>query len=294
MKSIPLALREHLAQGATTWCLLLRVECVGKWAGTVLGFTTLDAPLTYDDGTGALAYLPNNGFAPERIEVAADFGVDNTNLVGWVTDTGITEQQILAGLFDYATVSIYRVNYLDLSMGHEVVGVGTCGQTTFSANKWSVEFRSLMQQAKQTISTVYSLGCRAQFGDNRCGMPFEWTTGAVTAIGSDAQRMFTAAALAGGTGLYDLGVVEWLTGNNANADMEVDAFLTGGSIRLALPMGYAMQVGDTFRIRRDCDKQFATCKAYGNALNFRGEHLTPVADTALSVPGAYVTQQGSA
>ena len=52
--------------------------------------------------------------------------------------------------------------------------------------------------------------------------------------------------------------------------------------------------GDGFMIKAGCDRQFATCKAYGNAPNFRGEHLTPVADTALSVPGAYVTQQGSA
>lgn len=294
MKQIPVALQNHLAQDATTWCFLLKIRCVGKWEGTVLGFTSLDAALTYDDGEGAISYSPDDGFAPEKLEASADFGVDNTDLVGWVSDVGVNEQQIMAGLFDYAEVTIYRVNYMDLSQGHEVVAFGTCGQTKFTDTTWRTEFRSLMQQAKQTISTVYSLTCRAKFGDERCKMPYAWQEGAVQAQGADPQRMFVDAALAQADHYYDLGVIEWLTGNNAGAQMEVDEHLLAGPIRLALPMGYPIQAGDTYRIRQDCLKTLEACKAYNNILNFRGEPLTPVADAGLFIPGVYVTRSDSA
>lgn len=286
MKQIPSQLRSHLAQQATSWCLIMRVACVGRWTGTVLGFANLDESILYDDGAGPVLYRCDNGFAPERLQQTADMSVDNTDLVGWVQDTGITEQQILAGIFDFAECTIYRVNYLDLSMGHELVAYGTMGRTTFTANQWRTEFRSLMQMARQPQSMVYSLTCRAQFGSPQCGLPLEWHAGTVEAVGYDDARMFSFDS-GQPSNYYDPGVVEWLTGDNAGAQMEVDAH-NGQDFRLALPMPFPIQAGDTFRIRRDCDKRAATCKARGNFLNFRGEPLTPVADTALSVPGAYI------
>lgn len=222
--------------------------------------------------------------------------VDNAEVVGWVDNGGVTEQQILSGIFDYAKVTVYRVNYMDLSMGHEVVGYGTCGETKFTDQSWVTEWRSLTQQAKQVIGQVYSLTCRARFGDNRCKMPFVWSSSAVSGEATNNRREFFADALTQAEGYFDGGVVEWTSGNNAGAQMEVDEFIDTGSgraVRLILPMPYAIEAGDTFMIRRDCDKRFATCKAYGNHLNFRGEHLTPVGDTALSVPGAYVPSVGS-
>lgn len=286
MKQIPIALRNHLAQPATSWCLIMRVACVGRWAGTVLGFADLDESILYDDGAGPVLYRCDNGFAPERLQHTADMSVDNTDLVGWVQDTGITEQQILAGIFDFAECAIYRVNYLDLSQRHEVVAFGSLGRTQFTANQWRVEFRSLMQMARQPQSAVYSLTCRATYGDERCGLSLAWVPGTVASVGDDDSRMFTWPA-GKPDDHYNPGVVEWLTGDNAGAQMEVDD-QAGDDFRLALPMPFPIQPGDTFRIRIDCDKHAATCKARGNFLNFRAEPLTPVSDSGLSVPGAYI------
>lgn len=294
MKQIPIALQSHLQQPATTWCFLMRVACVGRWAGTVMGFTTLDADLEYDDGKGGVRYRSDNGFKPDRLQTAADFSVGNTDMSGWVTADGITAQDVAAGMFDYAEVTVYRVNYMDLTQGHELVLFGTCGQTKTHQDAWTTEFRSLMQQAKQTISTVYSLTCRAEYGDSKCQMAFVWESATVADIGSDPRRMITSSGLAHADGYFDLGVIEWLTGRNSGLQSEVDEFLDNGDIRLSLPTGFPISEGDTFRIRQDCDKAFATCKAKGNVLQFRGEHLTPVADTAISAPGAYIPSVDSA
>lgn len=292
MKKIPIRLQSHLQEYATTWCYIMRVACVGKWAGVVRGFTSLDQSLVYDDGDGAVTYRSDNGFMPAKFQQQADFSVDNTDLTGWVTDEDISEADILAGIFDAAEVTIYRVNYMDLSQGHEVVAFGTLGETEFDENRWKCEFRSLTQQSKQPYGKVYSLTCRNQYGDEKCKMPFEWFNVTIDALGEDPHLVIVASELEQADGYFAPGVVEVLTGANAGADMDVDQFFTGGIIQLALQMPMPFQAGDTIRIRVDCDKEFSTCKVKGNVLEFRGEHLTPVADTALAVPGAYIRRAG--
>lgn len=292
MKQIPIQLQTHYNSYATTWCYLMRISCVGRFAGTIRGCTSLDEDVVYDDGQGPLTYSASNAVAPAKFQQAADFSVDNTEITGWVTDDEISMTDIMAGIFDFAEVTIYRVNYMDLTQGHEVVAFGTLGQTKFTEDFWRCEFRSLTQQSKQPYGEVYSLTCRNRYGDEKCQMPFEWISGTIDALGDDPTLVFQAGELVQADGYFAPGVVEILSGANAGADMDVDEFFAGGIVRLALQMPMPFQIGDQFRIRVDCDKEFDTCKAKGNVLEFRGEHLTPVADTGLSVPGAYVSRQG--
>lgn len=292
MKSIPVALQSHLDGDATTLCLLTRIACKD---GTVIGFADLDVDIAYDDGDGTVTYeAENGGLAPQRLQASSDLTVDNTELQGWVSSSGITEAQIRAGLFDYAQVRIYRVNYMDTSQGHEIVATGTAGETVFSANGWRTEFRSLVQQLRQPISKLYSLTCRAKFGDAQCGKSFTWVSGTVTSVGTETDRMFDSG-VSGADDLYNLGVVEWLTGDNAGGQMEVDDFGSGEFV-LSLAMPYAIQVGDTFRVRKDCNKEWDDASngclfhwAGDRALHFRGEPHIPVADGGASmIPGTEI------
>lgn len=291
MKTIPIALRNHLAEDATTWCFLCRVECVGAFAGTVLGFTNLDTDIIYDDGNGDVTYRAENGFTPSRLQSSGDMQVDNADIDGWVSATGITEAQIRAGMFDSAELRIYRVNYMDLSIGHEIMGTGRAGETEYSSAGWKTEFRSLTQQLKQIISQVYSLTCRAQFGDSRCQMSLTWVAGTVTDVGAESDQVFSDTSCTEPTGWYNIGVIRWLTGNNAGAQMEVDSFTNDsadpGLFNLSLSMPFPIQVGDTYERRQDCDKKKETCIAYGNLIHFRGESFIP-SDGKAMVPGAEI------
>lgn len=294
MKNIPIALRAHLAQNITTWCYLLRIECSELWNHRTIGFTSLDEQIIYDDGFGPLVYHPENGAMPHSFVTASDFGVDTTELVGWSTDHHLSHHDIMAGMFDFASVTLYRVNFMDLHQGHEVIAHGTLGETQVNDTKWSVELRSLKQQLKQPICTVYSLTCRAQFGDARCGLPIiDWVEGVVSAVSQEPRRVFIADALPQNEGYFTGGVLQWITGNNTGAHIEVDTFTASKQISSSFEFAYPVAIGDRFRIRQDCDKTFATCKVRNNVLNFRGEHLTPVADTALQTPGANIKSIGS-
>lgn len=295
MKTIQATLLTHLAETVTTTCLLVKVQCVGAFAGTTYGFTNLDIDVTYNDGSGSLVYESDNGFTPKRVAATSGAGVDNSEIVGVIASTGITEQLVRAGLFRSAKVTIYRVNYNDLTTGrHEVVAYGRAGQTRFHEAGWSTEFRSLSQLLKQPIGQTYGILCNAQFGDTRCGKSFVWTNGTVTSLGSETDRQFNCTGITGADGFYDLGVVEWLTGDNAGHQVEVDTYIvSGGSpgvgvFALTFGLPYVIDIGDTFRVRQDCDKTYATCgTVHANTTRFRGFPLMPVDGTAM-VPGAEI------
>lgn len=308
-KTINATLLSHLAGPTTTTCLIARVATKD---GTVYGFADLDVDLVYDDGDGAVTYYANNGFTPSRLDASADTSVDNAEMQGWVSATGITLEQIRAGLFDYAEVKIYKVNYNDLTTGrHEIMATGTAGETDFSRTGWKTEFRALKQQLKQTISQPYSLTCRAKFGSmpigtggaqpeekHPCGKTWTWgANGTVTAVGANPRRNFTDTGRAEADNYYTPGVIEWLTGDNAGLQMEVDTH-AADAFGLSMPLPFAIQVGDTYRPRQDCSKIWDDtahgCKYHWStdwSLHFRGEPLIPVSDGGTSlIPGAEINR----
>lgn len=302
-------------QDATTLCQLVRIETKD---GTVFGFTDLDTDVIYDDGSGPVTYQAENGFTPSRYEASADTSIDNAELTGIVSDTGITAQEIRAGIFDYARVRVYRINYEATSNGHEIMAVGTLGETRFSESGFTVEFRSLMQQLKQPVSVPYSTDCRARFGSkligtatvdsngdldfeeqHPCGKDFTWFLGAIDSLGSNTKRIFVDAGLSQTGDFFVPGVVEILSGPNVGLQMEVDDY--DGStktVTLALALPYALTAGVTYRIRQDCSKQWDDANHgclyhYGSdrVNHFQGEPHIPVADGGSNlVPGAQIAR----
>lgn len=301
MRQIPAQLLSHYSTGRTSVCLLTKVKCKD---GTILAFTTLDAPVTFTDGPdGPITYSPTNGFRPSEQVWAADLNVDTAEATGWIHDTGITEQQIRAGLFNFARWWIYEVNYRDLGAGYVLKGSGTTGETRFGDSSWTVELRSKTQQLKQPMVDLQTKTCRVEYGSPPCGKTFEWAQAAVAAPDADEpDRIFTITDE--GTGwldppAYNYGVIRVLTGDNAGAEVEIELH-EAGQLALLLPLPYPMQPGDQFEARIDCNKiardDVHGCKSplrWGAewTRHHRGFPDIPTADAAsLQVPGAQVKQ----
>jgi hypothetical protein len=89
-------------------------------------------------------------------------------------------------------------------------------------------------------------------------------------------------------GWFAGGVLTWETGSNAGRSIDVKAWTQAtGQIELFLPMGYAIESGDLFRIHPGCDKRLDTCiERFANVLNFRGEPYVPGADLLMTYPDA--------
>lgn len=317
MKTIPISLLAHKAQSSTTLTDLLLVGPLPD--DSYRGFTLLDVPLSYDDGNGSITYQARTGMEMSALSSTSDLGVDNAEantlapVAGFQLE-GFTEVQIDAGVLDKTPFVVYRVNYADLSMGHEVIAGGTIGEVRTKFGQMAVlELRSLSQQLKQTIGEVDSLTCRAKFGSQPIGtgggvveerfpcgynLASEWVSGTVLAVGTETDRTFADTGLTQADDYFAPGVVEWIAGANAGQKMEVESF-AASTVTLQFPTINAITLGDTYRIRRECSKRkdgHNGCQTFWGAdwvLHFRGEPWIPVGDTAnLNVPGAATSGNG--
>lgn len=291
-KNIPTLLLDQYGKPGTSTCFLVKI--VTKENG-VFGFTTADFIINFNDGFGSIPYVPDEELRPQNIQSSADMTVDNTKLIGWFSDE--IEQKVLSGAFDSGEISIYRVSYLRLAYGYEVVAFGRVGDIEFSTDakeKRKIEFRSLTQQLIVNGNQFYSLTCRADFGDDKCGMPFEWHNGTIDLIpGENPFLTFKITGVSQPADYFELGVVNYLSGDNEGADLEVESWAADGTVKLSYPSPYPAGDGDSIRIRRDCGKTETDCINYDNIVNMRAEHLTPTEDQSLMVPGAYIKSQNS-
>ncbi|MBX9754164.1 MAG: phage BR0599 family protein, partial [Pseudomonadaceae bacterium] len=76
------------------------------------------------------------------------------------------------------------------------------------------------------------------------------------------------------------GRLRWLTGPNAGSRLyQVEAYsAASGTIALLESVAYAIAIGHTYEIRRDCNKSPSHCIGYGNLINYKGEPFIPTGD----------------
>jgi hypothetical protein len=111
-----------------------------------------------------------------------------------------------------------------------------------------------------------------------------------TVVDVTNRAVFTAAIdeLRAIDGWFSGGVLTWESGPNAGRAIEVESWTQAtGHLELLLPMGYAIETGDLFRLHPGCDKRLDTCiDRFANVLNFRGEPYLPGADLLMTYPDA--------
>lgn len=291
-KVIPAQLLTALGKPGKSTCFLIKLKSL--LTGAVYGFTTLDAVVRFNDGEGMVTYRAHNVLKPQNIQTSWRIGdPDNTELEGWFDN--VVAQAFSAGLLGGAELTIYRVAYQHLDYGAEIVGFGMVGKAEFSANKQGmrkIQFRGLSEKLRMKRNPVFSLTCRNEFGDERCGKPFVWEPATITEV-YDNLLAFKVTGIARPNNWFNFGVIRFKDGSNENVDMEVEEWDTSGYVKLAFVTPYAITPGDVW-LRQDCDKFDVTCYTlYNNMINFNGEHMIPVQDQSLMIPGAYIKTQNA-
>jgi uncharacterized phage protein (TIGR02218 family) len=309
-RSIPIALQESLDSGASTQTLLMKVTPVTQGYDPY-GITFGNRDVTYL----GLTYSAAIGFQPSSIMGSADLSVDNAEAESLMPefDIPISEADIRAGVYDYATFIVYLVDYENLAGGHVILQEGTLGRISIDANGLSLvnELRGLSARLKQSVCTKDSLTCRAIFGSQPIGSAtpgpqvlrdscgFDATsllvTSAVTSVGLETQLVFTVGAFSS-LGEDDLryGSVTFTSGLNAGRTYEIETNSVGGEITLVHEALFPIEIGDGVEYREGCnlrarDADHGCKRWFGSSwvLHFRGEPDIPIGDAGqMETPGA--------
>ena len=275
MKTFSDALKAHYAQELTTIGMCWRCTLSN---GTVYGFTNAAADILY----GGVTYLASTGFTPSAIQTSSQFNVDNLEVSGILSASCISEADLLAGLWDYAAVSIFEINYMDTSMGINRIRDGFLGQVSTARNIFHTELRGLHQYLQQPTGRSMGVVCDANFCDTRCGLAVaSWTsTGLVTSV--VAGRTINCV-LSQPSWTYTGGLLTMTSGAANGFKMEIRSNPSTSQVVLQELFPYTPNPGDTFSIVAGCTKQHTTCAdTYHNIINFRGYHSLPGQDAVIS------------
>lgn len=185
MKTSPSAgFTTHIDGQSLNLCFLIRIE---RLDGTVFGFTNLDTDIKYDDGAGEITYRHAPGVGRSAIDTSADLSVDDTEFSAFFESAGVTKVDIRDGLWDYASVKVYLVNYTNLTQGALKIRRGFLGEVSISLQMFS-EIRGMMQKYVNEMVELVSPLCRADLGDARCKIDVSGTTWSATLDLSANQR----------------------------------------------------------------------------------------------------------
>jgi len=264
------ALKAHYALGSTTLATCWKATLTN---GTVVAATSHDRDIVFSGVT----YLSVAAYTPTDVESGADLSPDNLELEGFLVSPAIIDSDIHSGIWDFAAVEIFEVNFKDLTMGRNRMREGTLGEVKGGLAAFRAELRGLTQAYSRKIVRLFAKECDADLGDARCGVdlgPFT-VTGAIDAVASN--RQFADAARTEANDRFTAGKITWLTGLNAGLSMEVKQSSSAGVITLQEFMPFAVQVGDTYSMYAGCTKRKTEdCRdKFDNVVNHRGFDLLP-------------------
>jgi len=292
-RSISTALKNHKAQDLTTVCKCWKIR---RADGAVEGWTEHDVAIPYD----GVSYQPLPAGTPSNYGQRADLSAANLD-IEMAYGAG-TESLLRGGAYDYAEVWTFEINWADPGQGILKLAYGRLGEVDIGDDQARGEVRGLAQLLATLIGDVYTPECRASLGDSECKIDLSPFTHSGSVDTAASSRVFTISGAAAGkaAGYYAYGQITFTSGANSGLSMQVESYAAVETVSLIEPLPFAVAGGDTFTIRRGCDRRLETCRAFvsaalqgggstegaglGNRKNFRGCPGLPGLDMAFNVP----------
>lgn len=277
--------------------------------GTILGFSTHDVDIVYDDGEGPVIYRAASGFTATASATKSDLSVDNSEALGFLDSGSILETDIRSGAYDNCDIWIRLVNWADLTMGDVLLRRGTIGVVKMKNQQFTAEVRGLAAKLTARIGDTYGPVCRATFGSGLNGIDmnshylckFDVTTvrqtGSIASV-VDLRTIMPAAGLTGqggstgsaSAGWFDDGFITFTSGALSGGSFEIKRW-DGSTLEFFLDFPELPTADDTFTIEAGCnhlaDPVTGDCQnKFSNIVNFQGEPFIPGMDQLLDYPSS--------
>lgn len=255
--------------------------------GVVMGFTDHDRDLTF----AGITFRAATGMTAAAIMQGTGLSVDNTEAAGALSDSGLREEDILAGLYDSAQLTIWEVDW-QAPVWRRVLFRGTLGEITRAGGAFKAEMRGLTEPLSRVGGRVFGPLCPAVLGDARCGLdllqPAFRAEAILTGVAESGAVLDLPALPAFAEGWFVDGRVQVLDGTavGASASIRREVHHPGGlRLHLWAAPGMAPQPGDTVAVTAGCDKRFSSCRLkFVNQTNFQGFPHVPGDDWLLATP----------
>ncbi len=223
-------------------------------------------------------YLSVPGFLASSSLSSSQQGIEGVQIDTIEGAGGLTQTAIVAGLFNEAQCVLEYVNWETVSDGFMILFAGIMGTVNNTdESELNFEIQGRFSKSRSVRINTYQPSCRADLGDSDCQYDINEDRENFTVTVVNSATSFETGTLTQADDFWKLGVVHWLTGNNAGIAIEVSSSVSvDGEIVLFLPTPLDIEVGDTGEIWPGCDKTIQTCiQRYANVVNFRGEPFAP-------------------
>ena len=206
--------RTHLNGETTelTTCIYMR-----RRDSTEFRFTEFDREVvltgSVTDSRGRImdgTYLDTQGETPSSIDSSSAINVDTLDILTVLGSSGITESDMIAGVWDYADFNIFQVVHSDLSLGVHWLMSGKLGEVSISkgSDTGTVELRSKSVLLQEKIGRIVTHECPVDLGDTECnalGLHSTWAASTAYALGDRVrpgvyERVEFVCTTAGTTG----------------------------------------------------------------------------------------------
>lgn len=278
MRTIPAALQTHLQGSGTTlaWCWKAT-----RKDGQIFAFTSNSRDITV---SGQL-YKANTGFTASQLQWNAQMSVDNLEASGVLSDDAITEADLRTGLWDYALIEIFQVNWAAPTDGILKHLKGRLGDVRSGRLTFDAELRGLLQDLQQSVGRTYGADCDADLGDSRCTVNLAGFTVTGTITGVTSRRAFADSTRTEANDWFTAGKITFTSGANTGFSREVKSYLlAGGALELQIAMPYDVLIGDAYSMHAGCQKRYdVDCRdKFNNVVNHRGFPFVPGSDRMIS------------
>jgi len=168
MKAASSALDTHLQGEVTSLATCWRVT---RTDGVEVFLTDHDQDLLFEGNL----YVAESGYSRTAVQNDSTLSVDNLEIEGFLDSSLITEADLRAGLYDFAEIRVFMVNWQDLGQGELKLRRGRLGEVTLveGSEIYRAELRGMSQSLSQQIGQVYSPECRVDLGDSKCKIPIQ-------------------------------------------------------------------------------------------------------------------------
>jgi uncharacterized phage protein (TIGR02218 family) len=250
----------------TTLAFVWRLD---RCDGVTLGFTSHDRDLEID----GIVYRATPGMVPSAIEWSDGFDADTVELAGALTSDAIRPDDLAAGRWDGARLTLRAVDWTDPAAPPVALVAGTLGTVTTEGDRFAVELHGPASVLNAPVVEVTSPECRASLGDRRCRVDMAGRSRIEAVAAASGSVLTLATPLPDGA--FASGRLRWIDGANAGLWAQVLAN-AGASVTLGEPPHFDVAAGTRVELHEGCDRRFATCVArFSNAANFRGEPHLP-------------------